>query len=323
MQRQQQRLRWLESLGLGDKTITSLPADASSRRYFRIADGARDLILMDAPGAPANPENPGQFIKVTHYLKQLGVRVPEIIAAQQDAGFVLLEDLGNQTMTALLAKPDSTASAQSALYRKAIAELESMQRAFALQQREIALPPYDFETCVDEALLFVNWYLSTRRQQKISATDRNQFCQIWQQLYDAMPTLPPVLVHRDYHVDNLLLVQDRCAMLDYQDALIGSPAYDVVSLLEDARRDLAPSLRANLLEGWLQKHAGRRQQLLAHYRFWGAQRHCKVAGIFVRLWKRDGKPGYLQHIPRVMHLLAQQLQHPSMQALKIWIENRI
>ena len=134
----------------------------------------------------------------------------------------------------------------------------------------------------------------------------------------------PVLVHRDFHVDNLLLVGQRCAMIDYQDALLGSPVYDVVSLVEDARRDVDPAMRARLVERWRDCLDIPAEPYGRHAAFWAAQRHCKVAGIFVRLWLRDGKGIYLQHLGRVVALLGHLLATEEFLApLRDWIAPRM
>jgi aminoglycoside/choline kinase family phosphotransferase len=134
---------------------------------------------------------------------------------------------------------------------------------------------------------------------------------------------------RDYHVDNLLLLPERqavaaCGLLDFQDAVIGPASYDVVSLLEDARRDVPSSLAATMLERYLAGFPGiDRAQFMASYAVLGAQRNCKIVGIFTRLWKRDGKPQYLQHIPRVWRLIEHDLRHPALAPVADWLRRHI
>jgi len=268
---------------------------------------------MDAPPAL---EHPGAFIKITHYLESLGARVPRIIAEDVENGLVLLEDLGDQTMTQLLAQ----GSAEDALYELAVDALFDLQHSYRNRQSDFDLPAYDLQTATAEVDLLTHWYLPARLGRRLEQQELDTYRALWRQMYQALPALEPVLVHRDFHVDNLLLVDHRCAMLDYQDALIGSPAYDLVSLLEDARRDIDPLLKQRLKQQWLCRYPEPDDAFEAHLQFWAAQRHCKVAGIFVRLWLRDGKPVYLEHLPRVMTLLANSLDHPPINSLKVWLQ---
>jgi aminoglycoside/choline kinase family phosphotransferase len=313
MSRAEKRIQFLASHGLADATIVPLVPDASARCYFRIQQGDSNLMLMDAPPAM---EKPAQFIRVTEFLQRLGARVPKIIASDAAQGWVLLEDLGDQTLTHLL----KNGASESCLYQSAVDSLLKMQHGFTYRDTEISLPPYDLTATLVEAELFFDWYLPARLNHRPGHQSRSEYRDIWASLYENLPALKPVLVHRDFHVDNLLMVENECAMLDYQDALLGSPAYDLVSLLEDARRDVDLTLQDRILQYWIAQSGVDRDALIHHYNFWGAQRHCKVAGIFVRLWLRDGKDVYLDHLPRVLRLLLKNLQSPAFEPLKQWIE---
>ena len=229
--------------------------------------------------------------------------------------FLLLEDLGTQTFTQLLAEGYD----EVALYRQAIGVLGRINRH--PRGATIALPVYDTERALAEANLLLDWYIPARRSRPVKAEARAAFQQIWKHVLATLPPLRPTLVLRDYHVDNLMLAGGQCALLDYQDAVIGSPAYDLVSLLEDARRDIAPTLTDDMLELYLQQNKDiDRRNLRRHYLVWGTQRHCKVAGIFVRLWLRDGKDAYLRHLPRVMALLQRHLHDPVLEPLRNWLD---
>lgn len=308
----QQQLTASDADEFGLPRIRALYQDASTRRYYRLEVEERSLILMDAP--PAS-ENPAAFIQTSGYLDALGARVPELIATDPDQGFLAIEDLGNQTFTRLLA--DGADEAQ--LYLAAVSELSTIQANFLAMSDHIDLPPYDFATTLREANLLVEWYLPARLGRVLGQSERDEFASIWRHLFDARAVISPVMVHRDYHVDNLLMVDDRCAMLDYQDALLGSPLYDLVSLLEDARRDVDPDLQLRLIRNWQEAHSSIAEDFNREYQFWGAQRHCKVAGIFTRLWLRDGKAQYLQHLPRVMRLLDRNLQADLLTPLREWL----
>ena len=315
MSREADRLAFLASHGLGDASIDALAPDASARRYFRLPESG--LLLMDAP--PPG-EKPADFVRVTDYLERLGARVPRIHAADPRNGFILLEDLGDRTFTRLL----DSGQSEDELYRLATEELISLQKNSLVAGFPMELAGYDESATLDEAALFVDWYLPARLGRPTEGSERKEFLALWSRAFADLPALPPVLVHRDFHVDNLLLVGSRCALIDYQDALLGSPVYDLVSLLEDARRDVDPDLRDDLKRHWASCMEMDDAVFGHHYAFWGSQRHCKVAGIFVRLWRRDGKPSYLHHLDRVMALLAGQLEgHRSLGQIHQWMTERL
>ena len=315
MTRQAMRRRFLRAQGLEDAEVVALDPDASARRYFRLP--GHGLLLMDAP--PPG-ERPAAFIAVTGFLARLGARVPRIHAADARQGFVLLEDLGDGTFTRLLAG----GAPEEELYGLAMDELIRLQTRCGADMAGIDLPPYDESAALKEAALFTEWYLPARLGHALKDTEHGEYLDVWSGLFHALPPLEPVLVHRDFHVDNLLLVGQRCAMIDYQDALLGSPVYDVVSLVEDARRDVDPAMRARLVERWRDCLDIPAEPYGRHAAFWAAQRHCKVAGIFVRLWLRDGKGIYLQHLDRVVALLGDLLAaEESLAPLRDWIAPRM
>lgn len=267
---------------------------------------------MDAPP----PENLATFIRITAHLHQLGVRVAEIIATDLPHGFLLLEDLGRDTFTHCLA----AGAPELPLYQSALQALVAIQthpRATA-----IALAPYAENGWWAEARLFTDWYFPAVGGTSLSPAQHRHYQQTWQAIFAALPPLPPTLVLRDYHVDNLMRVAGQCAVLDYQDAVLGSPAYDLVSLLQDARRELNTEVRAALWADYLVARPDLDPTILAtHYAVWGAHRHCKVAGIFTRLWLRDHKTQYLQHLPRVLQMLTDNIKHPALRPLKQWCDD--
>ncbi len=331
------RHRFLAKQRWQDAEIQPLKPDASFRHYFRLrrkpvavavaaADTANNTatasaILMDAP-PPL--ENTAAFVTVTEHLTKLGARAPAIYAHDREHGLLLLEDLGDRTFSRLLDRGHHPA----ALYRHAIGALSRIHQHPAATN--IALPAYDARVANAEADLLLDWYLRAATGRAVNAAARAQFHQVWASLLAQLPPLPAVLVLRDYHVDNLVLCDGNgdphraCALLDYQDAVIGSPAYDLVSLLADARRDLAPSLVADMLRLYHRQNRALNPHALRHHRLvWGAHRHCKVAGIFVRLWLRDGKDTYLRHLPRVIKLLRRDLYAAELQPLRSWFEDHL
>ena len=312
MTRETLRNRFLKDNGWQRAKIHALPPDASFRNYFRLEQPDQSMMLMDAP---PEYENAATFVRITEHLQRLGIRAPAIHRTDLDNGFVLLEDLGDDTFTRLI----DSGSDESGLYDQAIDLLTALHNHPYATSLNIG--NYDWAAFIKEAKLFTDWYLPAQFNAPASDSIKSGYIDAWRAVFDDLPTLKPTLTLRDYHVDNLMRVNHRCAVLDYQDALIGSPAYDVVSLLEDARRDIDPRLAARSLERYLKGNGAADEQIFAHhYDVWGAQRHCKVAGIFMRLWLRDDKPVYLKHLSRVTALLAAKLRQPALQPIARWFE---
>lgn len=315
-QRVQLRKAFLVSQGLATAAIQPLQPDASFRRYFRIDHKGQRWMLMDAP--PAH-ENIRAFVAIAQHLQRLGLRPPTVQATDLEHGFALLEDLGDDTYTHLLANGID----ETELYSLAIDVLRYLHGH--PQAVDLERPAYSQSRLLDEALLLVDWYWPAVHGNPASAPVRETYLQIWRDILCELPAVPQTLVLRDFHVDNLLRVAGRarvqqCALLDFQDAVLGPAAYDVVSLLEDARRDLAPSLATAMLERYLHAAtATEREQFMHGYTVLGAQRHCKVIGIFQRLCRRDGKCHYLIHLPRIKRLLQVHLQQPCLVSLRDWL----
>ena len=226
----------------------------------------------------------------------------------------MIEDLGDLTFAKLL---DQGAS-ETVLYSQAVRLLAALHDH--PDASRTALEPYDFQHFIDEALLFVDWYFPAVAGKGTSAAMRARYVEAWNKVYQALPALPNSLVLRDYHVDNLMQVDHECAVLDYQDALAGSIAYDLVSLLEDARRDISPELRHGMIELYCSlRREIDRDNFLHHCAVWGAGRHAKVAGIFTRLWVRDNKPAYLKHIPRVLGYFARSMEDNVLEPVRNWL----
>lgn len=288
-----------------------LPQDASTRKYFRVRRDGKTFLVMDAP--PPR-ENAAAFFKVTHHLKEIGVRAPQVYAHDLENGFLLMEDLGDQTFTRMIEGGHDA----NVLYRRALSVLCHIRKQ--ARARDIQLPQFDAEIGLAEARLFIDWYLPARTLQPTPPDAAKSFCEAWQEMLESLPPLPPTLVLRDFHIDNLMITGSDCAVLDYQDAVLGSPAYDVASLFEDARRDVPTMVARRMNELYLAQNPDLPRRVFErHYIVWAAQRHCKVAGIFTRLWLRDGKDAYLRHLPRVLKLLGAQLNRPAVQLLQQWL----
>ena len=316
-ERQAQRRTFLHQHGLDPRSLSPLIQDASFRRYFRLSDTDRPILLMDAP---LELENVGQFAKIARHLTAVGLKAPEIIDFDQEYGFLLLEDFGDDTFTRLIASGTDDTS----LYPLAVDVLIALHSH--PDAAAIDLPLYDRNLLIQEALLLTDWYAPVIRNNTTSTEMRHSYISIWQEILDSLPEPAHSLVLRDFHVDNLMRVPpgigiSGCGLLDFQDAVIGPMAYDLVSLLEDARRDINPNLVVSMIQRY---HEAMPLLEIENFRRWyhvlGAQRHCKVAGIFLRLLLRDGKSHYVRHIPRVMHLLEQKFNVPELLPLQQWLD---
>ncbi len=318
LQRSTQRDSFLDRCNLSHCDPIPLGADASFRRYYRLAGQGPALLLMDAP---PEYEDVDAFGRVARHLLRLGFRPPQIHYLDRELGFIVLEDFGDQTFTRLI---DSGCD-EAMLYTRAIDLLIGIhEHPDAIN---IELPGYDRTRLIDEALLLPDWFAPVTRDCVTSTDMRASYCVAWREILDNLPQPTTSLVLRDFHVDNLMQPgpdsQDSdCGLLDFQDAVIGPVAYDVVSLLEDARRDVKAALREQMRRRYLEARPLLEiENFDLWYRVLGTQRHCKVAGIFVRLFIRDGKPAYLRHLPRVMALLEQGLDAQVMRPLRQWLDD--
>ena len=306
---------FLGAAGWGDVSAMPLAVDASFRRYYRLERNGSSAVLMDAP-PPQEDIHP--YVVVAALLRELGFSAPEVLAEDSDEGFLLLEDFGDDTYTRLLER----GADESALYTLAVDTLIALQRA-AEPRRTPDIPPYDIERLLGEAALLVDWYRPLTRGL------REEYIALWRAVLPDAIVSRPTLVLRDYHVDNLMLLPDRpgirgCGLLDFQDAVSGPPSYDLVSLLEDARRDVPAFLRRAMTERYLAAFPGLdRGAFTRSAAILSAQRNCKILGIFTRLWKRDRKRQYLAHIPRVWRLLEADLRHPALTPIASWLDRHL
>ncbi len=308
---------FLSDHGWGPARRSNLADDASFRRYERLTMDERTAVLMDAP-PPQEDVRP--FRQIAGHLRALGLSAPDIYAADDARGFLLLEDLGDDTFTRVLAQGGD----ETLLYENAVDVLIDLHR----RPPEEAIPPglaaYDEARLMDEANLLPQWACPT-----LDDAARTAYEAAWREVFPLLNAQPRTLVLRDYHVDNLLWLPDRahvraCGLLDFQDALAGPGAYDLMSLLEDARRDLGGGLKVALLARYIAAFPQMdRAGFEAAFDILAAQRHAKVIGIFSRLDVRDGKPGYLGHIPRVWKLLGKSLENPVLNSVKKWFDRHI
>jgi N-acetylmuramate 1-kinase len=311
---------FLSAAGWGGSERRLLAADASFRRYDRLHAGDRRAVLMDAP-PPQEDVRP--FLRIARVLQSLGLSAPEILAEDIEAGLLLLEDFGDRTYTRLLAAGHD----ETVLYALATDTLIALHRGFT-PPLGTGVPPYDETRLLNEVALLTDWYLPAMTGSPVSTALRDDYLMLWRDILAPLHDIPATLVLRDFHVDNLMLLDRRgvaaCGLLDFQDAAIGPQLYDVMSLLMDERRDVPPALaaamRARYLAAFPALDAAQASAALAVL---GAQRHCKNIGIFTRLCRRDHKPGYLVHIPRVWRLVGEDVRHPTLRRLAEWLDTHI
>ena len=314
-------LRFLAEAGWGEAERRVLTADASFRRYDRLKRAGESAVLMDAPP----PEKDvSVFGHIAGLLRGLDLSAPRPLAMDRDAGFLLLEDFGDRTFTRAL----RDGADEAGLYRLAVDTLIALHRRWPAAERA-GLPDYDGDLLMEEVTRFIDWYLPAVTGREAPAPLRESFERAWREIIPVMTAVPHSLVLRDYHVDNLMDLEGRegvarCGLLDFQDAVFGPVTYDLVSLLEDARRDVSPDLAAEMLA----RYRAAFEDLdggafAASYAALGAQRNTKIIGNFTRLCRRDGKPHYLPLIPRVWRLLEGDLAHPALAPLRDWFERAL
>ncbi|MDE2459662.1 MAG: phosphotransferase [Gammaproteobacteria bacterium] len=292
---QELRVWTAQALRLAAVDLQALPADASFRRYFRVRDGARSFIVMDAPPPQ---ENCRPYVQVAGLLKTAGVHAPEILAQDLARGFLLLSDLGRQSYLEALknGNPDE-------LFADAIDALIRWQRA----SRPGVLPVYDRALLRRELNLFPEWYLAWHLGVTLGANEQAGLEGVFQLLEDSALAQPQVYVHRDYMSRNLMVTVPNPGVLDFQDALFGPITYDIATLFKDAfiSWDAGQILRWRR-QYWQQaRQAGLPLPDFDEFEracdWMGMQRHFKVLGIFARLRYRDDKRGYLEDTPRFLN----------------------
>lgn len=342
---------FLERAGWTSARRAPLAGDASARRYERITKAGATAVLMDAPVEPGEIKPAGYsaiarlavdcrpFVAVSSHLVTRGLSAPAVYSHAIGEGLLLLEDLGDDLFVRLLGEAGS-GDTERKFYETAVdllAVLHREQVPATLQlpgSETYAVPRYDRAVYQVEADLLIDWYFPALAGRPVTEGERAAYHAAWGQVLPYLEGGREVLTLRDFHAGNLLWLTDRrgvrrVGLLDFQDALIGHPAYDLVSLLQDARRDVSPTLQADMLERYIRR--SRRRRLLRFneadfrraYAILGVQRNAKIVGIFTRLSKRDGKPVYLRHMPRVWRYLNAGLAHPALAPLAAWFDATI
>ena len=341
---------FLRQAGWGKAAREPLPGDASTRRYIRVREGARTALLMDqpqdaeTPAAPANatPEERRalgynavarlagadceRFIAAAEFLRAQGLSAPDIYAADPPKGLVLIEDFGDTLYADVLTRGED----EHALYANAIDALAKLHEADAPSSlpRGKTLHAYDETALLAETDLMTEWFLPLALNRKAEPHEAAEHRELWRNVLRQVADASPVFVHRDYHAQNLLWLGDRegaarVGLIDFQDAVAGTKSYDLISLLEDARRDVSPELAESMTRRYISATGANDEAHRAEMAVMAAQRNAKIAGIFARLYLRDSKPRYLSYLPRVWNYLNRDLSHPALAPVRAWYDKTI
>ena len=298
---------FLDAHGWAGADVAPVTGDASSRRYFRVRASARQAMLMDAPP----PEDPVPFITMANWLGAHGFAAPQVQAQDLANGLLLIDDLGEDRMREAV---DADPARAPALYRAAVDTLIALHR-----EEPPPMADYDEAALLERAMLLPDWYCPAVG----IAPDRAGYAAAWAAVLPLTNPERPVLALRDYHSENLMILGDgRIGLLDFQDAMRGHPAYDLVSLLQDARRDVEPEIARDMLAHYCAATASD-AAFVAAYHVLGAQRNARIIGVFTRLWQRDGKDRYPSLCPRVWRYLEEDLAHPALAPVRTWFDAMI
>jgi N-acetylmuramate 1-kinase len=340
---------FLSESGLSEAQRRPMPGDASTRTYERLVDGDRRLLLMNWPPRPDGPpvrdgkpysaiahlaEGVVPYIAIAKGLRDRGILAPEIFHADIPNGLLVIEDLGDERVIA-----GEPAAPIVERYETAVDILLSLHEDVLLPDRlpvaphlEYQIPPYDLDAFMIEADLLLDWYLP-RCGITIADEARGEFCTLWSEALEPAIEARPTWVLRDFHSPNLLWLRNnkglaRLGVLDFQDAVLGPPAYDLASLLQDARVDVSEEIEVALLGRYLRRRLTANPdfdgpEFIQMYVTLAAQRASKILGIFARLDRRDGKPQYLRHMPRIWGYLQRSLAHPALAPLRYWYDAHI
>lgn len=303
MNRNQLIKNFLNNSNIGEYSFKKIAGDASFRSYYRVfREEQPDLIIMDAP---PEYEDVNPFIKIDEILRVNGFLAPEIHAIDYDHGFLLLEDFGDISYNKALKdlKTKELEARELGLYKKACDVLVDLHKVENLTD----IPPYDKKLLMREVMLFIDWYLPHILKKPANKEEIEEFKNLWSDLFKKLSN-DKKLVLRDYHADNLFVVGQKVGLIDFQDAVLGSKAYDLVSLLEDARRDVSDMTVKEVINYYLIKSQVNEEQFLNDYQILSLQRNIKIIGIFSRLAIRDGKENYLKLLPRMFKYVIIRLQ---------------
>ena len=322
---------------------TLVAGDASGRHFERLSQDGRTAILMSSPtishGSLAKAkkhyrtaaklsDSVGSFVAIADGLRSFGFSAPEILSADIDAGLVLVEDLGAESIAGI----EGPIAARYGEAATLLAQLHMLELPRELPVRgygHYQLPDYDIEALLVEAELFLDWYMPAIQQKEVTKSAREQFLTLWRNLLEPCVLEQQTWTLRDYHSPNLFWLEERegtkrIGLIDIQDAVWGHPAYDLCSLLQDARVPVSEQIELELFECYIQYRRSCDSEFdiasfVGSYAIYAAQRATKVLGIFVRLNERDGKAEYLRFLPQIQSYLCRNLRHVALRDYREWL----
>ncbi|RJF76027.1 tRNA (adenosine(37)-N6)-threonylcarbamoyltransferase complex ATPase subunit type 1 TsaE [Rhodopseudomonas palustris] len=338
---------FIETSGYAEADRRHMPGDASTRSYARLIKDGQSLILMNAPRRPDGPalyagksysaavhlaEDVRPFVAIASGLHARRFSAPAILHADLDSGFLITEDFGREGVVTGSPPAPIAERYQAAADLLATLHGQALPDTLPLPQDNYAIPVFDLEAMLIEVGLMTEWYLPDRGV-ALAASDRADFVALWRRLLGGLADEPHTWVLRDYHSPNLIWLEERdgiakVGVIDFQDTVLGPPAYDVVSLLQDARIDVPESLELALFGRYIKARIAADPRFdparfAQRYALMSAQRNTRLLGTFARLNRRDGKPHYLKHQPRIWTYLMRSLAHPSLVELKAWSDAHV
>ncbi|MEQ1705531.1 MAG: phosphotransferase [Rickettsiales bacterium] len=318
--RSEQLDSFLKKTEFAGARLEPLAGDASARRYIRANISGKQAMVMDTP---VEGENFLAFVQIAEHLYNKNYSAPKILARDIREGFLLLEDFGDESFSKIL---NINIDDEKPLYSAAIDLLAQWHNSPI--HNDMTLNFYDEDLYLREISLFPDWFLPQIMGDERISKLRSEYMEIWRKILRSFSLAKNIFVHRDFHADNLMWLSERAGverigLLDFQDAVIGDPAYDMVSLLEDARRDVPQQMVDLMIEKYIKQTGQDRDLFLSAYNILGAQRNSKIIGIFARLAIRDGKQNYLKMLPRVWKHLERDIQHPLLKELRDWLSYNV
>jgi len=338
--------------GWGEAVRLPIQGDASTRAYERLDKPDQRAILMIAPRRPDGPpirwgkpysalaklsESVHAFLAVAHGLRAQGVSAPDILAADLEPGLLIVEDLGGDGIAdangPIAERYEVATDLLAHLHHQVLPVRLPVAVGNAQKAEDHVLPVYDLDALCIEVELLLDWYLPHHCKVTLGGASRNRFVALWRDVLMPLSQQSQTWTLRDYHSPNLLWLPGRegikrIGVIDFQDAVLGHPAYDLVSLLQDARLLVSEELELALLRRYLTARKAQGEafdiaEFMTAYAALGAQRVTKILGIFIRLDRRDGKPGYLRHLPHLEVYLRRNLRHPSLRDLAQWYQETL
>lgn len=320
------RAEFLRIHGWGQAGMKPVGEDSAFRRYFRMmaADG-RSMVLMEAVPDTSAIATPGHsmldFVRLSAYLRSIGISTPQVFQADDHNGYLLIEDFGDLSFKLALEKGLAPGEDLYALATDVLSWLRQNAKV-----DDIDLPEYYKSHVHTGRRRLVDWYIPAVRGQSNPDGLAEEYLAVWDQIEKSLPPVPTGFLHIDYHFENLMWIKDqsglaRCGVLDFQGAMAGPVPYDLANLLEDARVDVPADLRARMLDRYCQSMTpDERSVFQSWYRVLATQFHCRVMGQFIRLAVRDGKPRYMAMIPRVAGYMREGLKDPVLAPLAEWLK---